>query len=1339
MSFKGTFNQSIQKYAVIASEDARMGAVGMGSYNEKTFKKVMTDKESQKEMVQSLVNPCLPASEDDQDEANSQIEEKAQELIQAFTGNSNTEERNKGEDGQNSYGFYYKFDQESNKYKKTGVQVSIPDLMEYWDKSQKDPEHLDTSPTNKDIITNVRNSLEGCIIFFPDYDNNSENFKKSRVFFRDATKADDSREMVLNGDPKISATPRRPTGAKYDFTRSQNSELTGIDETDDENKNYGHIGRYIRPVENSEIPDQAVSSKLRLSYNKALGYYESGTQSVIARLIDSLPAPGLKDVNVEGADELKFVDMYDPEGKGYFGGFTTGFAIPLTVHNGNPNTFGPNVIGKKTEYKKEKIRVVNRANSSFNIGDIVMCSLIDNEWIVQGFGGEAKDELEKITFTVGRWSFIKMIADSDAYFRDNRWWEYGDDEYNQFYRQDTFITERRTQFYIELSKFYATSDNLRVEDLNNISALSLMNYSVLNTVEEFITGDANWYTLPVPTDIDIIPSRRYVQSSSFDQLGYHMGGNNENGNIIGRTNWRSNPDTSQTYGRDLAEYATEIPLFWGPVFPDGYNTSQGRKLTTKILQYKSNGSESFFGPDRTQLDINSISDDNNILDDKKTYMFANQRDFALDQIPADVATNAQPSGDNGYPIENISLLGKKEKQWNNLPQVFNQYMKDSGRLCWLSELVDDNKSVYDLKPNTSTSLDFIPLSFAMAGNSDAASTVDSYGGYNTYDMARSFIREDKRSIPHFWGNMFERETPLTDHDFIASKGRDITHTVLNEASFAAAYPNLPWDKYIKRKAYNGPDATPFYFGDTYGERGANLVGIVAARNTFSINAGGTINFECDYFIGINGQNQVTGSAGTMTVIPTTPPVTFGTGPSIRTYGIVQWGSRDTRPIAMGHTSLYVKIFDHWPYEDTVYDARYYSVYHFLPGMKDFNKPVKTEQKGVGTQYEPEWNPEFPASGWTTAALGALEYPRDVDVAEYSTDFRVPTYGNPLEGGDSTGGMFASESDNDIVPLITTLGGVSRINRHGTLKFSDEFAEAYTNSKDDNPQPPSASTDYSVELPGKWAETEEDIIEDPEDFVPFVEIAARKTADIMQLQTLRKETEWRVNPICRGMMVSHEGGFKYFRRTIGVDHVVYFIDRGTGFAVDDEIILDEEKSIKIKITSTEGEGAIKSFMITDRGKDLFTSDFFDEYQAVDNEGQPTEAKKHGLLFNVKSEAGKNASILFMFGKVYDRPEETRYAKQHGSMKNLTPASQPGDSGPIFGRKVASTTIESASSDNQYDAFYYHVNDVTHVDTFSYQGTSPIFRFQKHEDSTNNNYYVRQSAARLQRVSLNINAT
>ena len=92
-----------------------------------------------------------------------------------------------------------------------------------------------------------------------------------------------------------------------------------------------------------------------------------------------------------------------------------------------------------------------------------------------------------------------------------------------------------------------------------------------------------------------------------------------------------------------------------------------------------------------------------------------------------------------------------------------------------------------------------------------------------------------------------------------------------------------------------------------------------------------------------------------------------------------------------------------------------------------------------------------------------------------------------------------------------------------------------------------------------------------------------------------------------------------------------------------------------------------------------------------------------------------------------------------MLTLTPASQNGEQGPLVDRKVSSITINEASSNNLYDAFYFAVNDVSHVDMFSaIQGN--VFPFRRRDgEGWNRDYYVDQSQALQQFISLNISAT
>ena len=842
-----------------------------------------------------------------------------------------------------------------------------------------------------------------------------------------------------------------------------------------------------------------------------------------------------------------------------------------------------------------------------------MCSLIDNEWIVH-FSGGTESVLEPVTFSTGKWSFIKMMANSDAYFRDQRWYDTGESKWNIFYQHGSYATTIREKYYFDL--------NNRGDDLlgiNRIYDVAKMNNIVIHTAAELRADNTLIAGLTTPTDPDIKPSQRYIQSTRFDNLGSHMGGSSEIGNVFGRTNRRVNPDTTSTEAE--AEFATELPLFWGATFADGYNATQCRALTTPAKTFLTNGDGNYFGDSRL-MDVDAHVGTHSLA---TTYMFAaNNRDFSFSQIPADVALNAPPSGDNGFPIESIALLQQKEKANGVSIATYDNFLSDPKRLSWLSTDDAGVTGIYDLKPNTSTTLDFIPLSFAMAGSPDIATKYQEYGGsYNTWDMCRSILQDTYRTTRNLFGKLFTRNIYIIGYGPF-----DFSTTGIDGPGNPTEGNIFRWDKYITRSAPGAFTGTPYGYNN--GEEGANFVGIIAARNTFRLAAGGSINFESDYFIGLNDVS--TGAINPITGKP---------------IGFSQWGSTDTRPSAMFHTSLYVKVFDHWPEVQTIYDARYFSPLHFCAG-KAFS--AADTESVTGTPYDETWTP---GETDNTSKLRGIDYPRSIDQTKYDIDFRVPTYGSPVGG-----------SDNTIIPVDV------KIDQYGSVE---------------------------------------------------------------PREALRPQDEWRVNTVCRGMMVSSQGGFKHFKRTIGLDiSSLVVLDAGTGFVNNQEITLDDSKSV-VLILNTNDSGGITGATLKDKGKDFLTTDFAGSAQYTDDD-TGLVFNYNGFIKNVESEAGDNARLIFTQGVVYDRVEETDYPKQHGSMQQLTPASQVGYEGPIEGRKTGSISISNPSSDNQYDAFYYHVNDVSHVDMFA-QGSGP-YSFSRSDDSTNREYYVTQSNARLQYVSLNI---
>ena len=160
--------------------------------------------------------------------------------------------------------------------------------------------------------------------------------------------------MALKGDLNISSVPRTPTGKKYhgDATRARK---VFTDENNQEKVRVGHFkvqetGRYL--IDDDDL-DARIASKLRLVYNSALGYFESGTQVVLARLLQDVDPAPISQLDLSALDGLDQDSLYDPTSPYFMSQFTTGVALPLSVHDANPHTFGPNILNSVSN-KKEK-------------------------------------------------------------------------------------------------------------------------------------------------------------------------------------------------------------------------------------------------------------------------------------------------------------------------------------------------------------------------------------------------------------------------------------------------------------------------------------------------------------------------------------------------------------------------------------------------------------------------------------------------------------------------------------------------------------------------------------------------------------------------------------------------------------------------------------------------------------------------------------------------------------------------------------------------------------------------------------------------------------------------
>jgi len=212
-------------------------------------------------------------------------------------------------------------------------------------------------------------------------------------------------------------------------------------------------------------------------------------------------------------------------------------------------------------------------------------------------------------------------------------------------------------------------------------------------------------------EYDFQPSKTYLQSTIFDQLGVHMGGNQDY-NFIGRTNAYTAPDGSV----GLFEYQSQIPHFWGAVFPDGYNSQQAGKLknarpmisltgNTRLGYIDDGGSSGFVTPN-DGASILSFTTETNKTTDANNFMFSNTKDANLLQLPAEVATNGSLSGNYAYPIESLPVLMASENNANAI-DGYASYFNNASRYVWLADS-SDSGDIYGLAPIRPSKIQFSP-------------------------------------------------------------------------------------------------------------------------------------------------------------------------------------------------------------------------------------------------------------------------------------------------------------------------------------------------------------------------------------------------------------------------------------------------------------------------------------------------------------------------------------------------------------------------------------------------------------------------------------------------------
>lgn len=1089
----------------------------------------------------------------------------------------------------------------------TSVATSLDDLLSQHNVSEWGI--TTTSDDLKQVIKNIQSSYSGCITFKPSFTATVGTLSQTRtplvrLYLKSKNNSDKSRVLALNNPPIISAVPKRPTGATYGWQGTQDKP----------------VGVYQKPSEGGNSnPMNTVAAPMRLTYNSNIGEWESGTQQMLARLLTDIDPAPLKPIP-DDVDGIEPEDFYTSGSDYDFSQFTVGKALPLSLENANPHKCGPNMTAiAGGQNKKEKIQVVNRSPRSYKKGDVVMCSHIDGEWIIQGFDAGTVTT-PQAGIKIGKWSFTKLLANSDVFFKDDRCFTSGgtQPQFNSNISPDRYETLCRKKFYAHMytgggdgAAPPITNINIKLlselNDLNRIAKLNLytpsskpdLPYYVFDKIDETAALAS---PLVTKQDYDFQPSKKYVQATVFDQLGTHMGGLRDY-NLIGRTNAYTAPNGGAD---NLFNDQSQIPHFWGPVFPDGYSSQQTEKLKTPRamislagsprLGYANDYGASSLVSANAGTDVLSVSPAKNKTLDNTNFMFSDTKDGNLLQLPAEVGTNGSLSGNYASPIEPLVTLMSIENE-PNVIDGYASYLNNRSRYIWLANAADSG-DIYGFSPVQPARIQFSPLQLELAAHAYTETNPIGQGAGSKYASLKNQFYSyldpsvDKGIENGTWGDLLARTNNY--------------------------FPNMGPDTFINGDGpLGGPDLLPDSDSSS-GDEKSNFVGIIASKNKFA--AKNSITFTTKQYFGLPKVRQAAGGqSGGISIIPIAGGIAFvgANNPSF-TYGYPQWGSSEDKYDSFGTTALHVRVFDQWPDEQTIYDPRYFGVLHFNPLRMGGIVKSNTVDAGIS----------FNDSSWTPASgINNVKYQRLVDkIEDASVDFRIPTYAEPRD----------SSVDNTPIPVgsIVTKDGVQAQEGFGSNRIA-----------------------------------------------------------------MRNPSEWRVNPIRRGQLLT-KGGFRYYKRVIGVDPNVtstLIASRGKDFTVGQKIT-NADKKIEIQISTINSEGGITAFAVNDKGEGLSVTDFKTS-QKIKPDATSIEYTTNGYKINISGQngdSGSGAALVFRQGLVYDKLQyDPCPLESTSSPSRLSMSSSRGEkvSEGEFTATVALSSVNNSSG--KYDAFYFFHNDILHT--------------------------------------------
>lgn len=701
-------------------------------------------------------------------------------------------------------------------------------------------------------------------------------------------------------------------------------------------------------------PASKVAGELDVSYKPATGKFTSGTEQILAIISQEVPACNYS-VTASSLQSMDISETLDDPSADEFFGVGSGLAIPINIQNGNPLQWSASYNqpkGVRGDNKdKIQVKVINPTPRAFAVNELVSLNKIDGVWIPLPIASGAEPVLSP--GTISDWEFTYHMTNGVYFFRGGT--KDGDvlvAPTNQ--ERDEFLRISPTEMETYFHQRYYKDDALNKEPDSSYKG------------ERAFTNDG------------------YFQVTSFDFMGPQVGGLRSQ-DALKATIWNTSTDGTELDDPSEGK-GTDCAPFFGCVFPDGYSSS-------KIAEYKKDINNTFsafpsgsfkmdldearkymkeshslqagpFQPEALPEDFLTRPYDPEFQDIRYTRtnntvakgrsMFE-EDDERLRHLPADIALNASPSGENGRPL---SVLGKIQnyvtgfgpnyfREGDVLQNSVHKYWNDHE--VWLHVSGSPYESTYDFQPVNNKKIQFRPLTDAVFASIELGiDKVHDVTNRNTVGWIGS------RAWSLFgWYN----QSPIQTGAYFRES--EYADDLFSPAGYSPEYNYMIDDPEFKRGAYFNED----YWGNYPWLAGGSVstskpgfgLGVIGAVCT--ANASQYINFTTTNYFGA--------------------PHYFVPQDGVRRPSFGGGAGREFDDLQT--TCLSARIYQSWPREQTIYDPRFFAVHHFNPG---------TQLSGILEPWDENYELQETVSSGITYEGASLTI--DVDVEMTTVDIRQPS-------------------------------------------------------------------------------------------------------------------------------------------------------------------------------------------------------------------------------------------------------------------------------------------------------------------------------------------------------------